>query len=252
MAYTDEELYDRMLATLFASWRRVAEGSVRASVQQLPGATIALFPAGPERGVYNNAVLERRLGGPELRAAVDSIAREYTEAGIDRYAIWAHESEPAALGELAGRGFQVDTWTAAMAMTLNEIAVERPRIELGPSEWQEHLRYLEVEGAPGGLLAGVDGGDFHVLGARLEGESVATAIAYDHDGDCGIFNTGTLPRSRRRGLATALTALHLYGARERGCETASLQATEPAQGVYARVGFRALGRFIEYVPSISG
>jgi ribosomal protein S18 acetylase RimI-like enzyme len=250
MAYPDDELYDRMLATLFASWRRVAEGSVRASVRQLPGATAALFPAGPERGVYNNAVLERGLREPRVRGAVDSVARAYSEAGIERYAIWAHESEPAALGDLAARGFEVDTWTAAMAMPLDQIAVERPHVELGPSEWQEHLRYLEAEGVPGGLLAGVDGDDFHVLVAKHEGENVATAIAYDHEGDCGIFNTGTLPRSRRRGLATALTALHLQRARERGCETASLQATELAQGVYARVGFRGLGRFIEYVPSV--
>ncbi len=49
---------------------------------------------------------------------------------------------------------------------------------------------------------------------------------------------GTLPHARRRGLGTALTALHLHQARERGCATASLQATEMAEGVYAAVGFR--------------
>ena len=53
--------------------------------------------------------------------------------------------------------------------------------------------------------------------------------------------------ARRRGLATALTVRQLYDGRERGCTTAGLQATEMAEGVYGSVGFRDLGRFIEYV-----
>jgi predicted GNAT family acetyltransferase len=77
---------------------------------------------------------------------------------------------------------------------------------------------------------------------------VATAMAFDLDGDCGIYNVGTLKRARRRGLGTALTALHVHDALARGCETASVQSTEMAERVYAAVGFRDLGRFLEYVP----
>jgi len=252
MAFTDDQLYDRMLATLVASWRRVAEGSDGASIDQVPGATVGLFPAGPERGIYNNAVLDRGLDESQAAAAVAAVGRVYADAGVDRYAVWAHDSEPAAIAELAGRGFGVDIWTRAMAMPLDELTVDPPRIELGPSVWAEHLRYLQTEGVPDGLLEGVDADAFHVLVARLDGENVATAIAYDHEGDCGIFNAGTLPHARRRGLGTALTALHLHEARERGCETASLQATEIAQGVYSGIGFRDLGRFIEYAPATSG
>ena len=138
----------------------------------------------------------------------------------------------------------VDTTTRAMAMSLDEIAVPRPEIELGPPDWNEYLRIIEV---PDQLLAGVDASHFHVLVARLEGENAAAGMAYDHDGDCGIYNVGTLPHARSRGLGTALTALHLYQARERGSATASLQSTEIAEGVYAALGFRDLGRFIEYV-----
>src|SRR3712207_8269480 len=46
--------------------------------------------------------------------------------------------------------------------------------------------------------------------ARLDGRNVATALAYDHAGDCGIYNVVTLPEARRRGLGTALTALQLH------------------------------------------
>jgi len=34
----------------------------------------------------------------------------------------------------------------------------------------------------------------------------------------------------------------------RGCQTATLQSTEMAKRVYAAVGFRDLGRILEYVP----
>jgi predicted GNAT family acetyltransferase len=81
------------------------------------------------------------------------------------------------------------------------------------------------------------------------GESIATAMAFDHGSDCGIYNVGTLEHARRRGLAAALTAVQLHDALARGCRTASVQSTEMAEGVYASVGFRDLGRILEYVPS---
>jgi len=40
----------------------------------------------------------------------------------------------------------------------------------------------------------------------------------------------------------------LRDAAARGCTTASVQATPMAEGVYASVGFRDLGRYLEYTP----
>jgi GNAT superfamily N-acetyltransferase len=98
------------------------------------------------------------------------------------------------------------------------------------------------------FLRTADHAAFHLLAARADGEMVAAALAYDFGGDCGIYNVGTLERARRRGLGTALTAAQVYDARARGCRTASLQSTEMAERVYAVVGFRDLGRILEYVP----
>jgi GNAT superfamily N-acetyltransferase len=241
---TTDALYDRMLANLFACWGRIAKRTTGASIEQLPGAVVALFPVGPERAFYNNAVLERGLDPSRLGETVDAIIQAYEAAGVERYAVWVNEAEKAPRTELASRGFRVDTWTRAMAMSLHEIAVPIPEIELGPPDRNEYLRIIDV---PERLLAGVDANDFHVLVAHLDGEAAAASMAFDHDGDCGIYNLGTVPHARRHGLATALTALQLYQARERGCATASLQSTESAEGVYAAVGFRDLGRFVEYV-----
>ena len=73
-------------------------------------------------------------------------------------------------------------------------------------------------------------------------------MAFDHGSDCGIYNVTTMEHARRRGLGTALTVAHLHNALARGCQTASLQSTEMAEGIYAAVGLRDLGRILEYVP----
>jgi predicted GNAT family acetyltransferase len=74
-------------------------------------------------------------------------------------------------------------------------------------------------------------------------------MAFDLGDDSGIYNVGTREHARRRGLGTAVTALLAHDAAARGRRTASLQSTPMAEGVYRAVGFRDLGRILEYVPS---
>jgi hypothetical protein len=47
-----------------------------------------------------------------------------------------------------------------------------------------------------------------------------------------------------------LTARLVHDAAARGCSTASLQSTEIAERIYAAVGFRDLGRILEYAPGL--
>jgi hypothetical protein len=86
-----------------------------------------------------------------------------------------------------------------------------------------------------------------VVVARLYGVNAASAIAYDFDGDCGLYNLGRAPGARRRGIGRDVAALQLWNARDRGCTTASIQSTEIAEGVYFAVDFRDLGRYLECV-----
>ena len=170
----------------------------------------------------------------------------YAAAGVTRFAAWVHESDPAMRAELERRGYTLDTTTRAMGMALDDIAVPRPRINMGPADW---LDYLTMDGLPPDFLSTANHAAFHLLAARIGDEMVAAALAYDFGGDCGIYNVGTVEKARRRGLGTALTAAQAYDGRDRGCRTASLQSTEIAERVYAAVGFRDLGRILEYVPA---
>jgi GNAT superfamily N-acetyltransferase len=208
-----------------------------------------VFPVGPERGVYNNALLDRDLGPAARMAAVDAMESVYHSAGIERFAAWVHESDDEMRNALSSRGYTVDETTRAMGMTLSG-GPPAFDVELVTLEWTAFLEYLQAVGAPAGLLAGADPRAFHLLAARDGADHIATALAFDHDGDCGLFNMSTVEPARRRGFATALTARHLHDAAGRGCTTASLQATPMAEHVYASVGFRDLGRFLEYVPRL--
>ena len=243
---TDAELYRRGASTLVASWQQYASGATGAALQRLPGVAAAVFPNDPERGVYNNALLDRDLAGAERADAISAMEAAYQAGGVTRFAAWVYEADTAMRSDLERRGYTLDEVTRAMGVTLDDVRFPCPEIEHGPADFSEHLR---VAGVPGDLLTNMDPSPFHVLVGSLGCENVSTAIAFDFAGDCGIYNVGTVESARRRGLATALTAVHLYDARARGCRTASLQSTAMAERVYAAAGFRDLGRIIEYVPA---
>jgi GNAT superfamily N-acetyltransferase len=246
---SDRELYDRGAASLVASWEAYSRAAERAAVVRRPGVAAAVFPAGPERDIYNNALLERDLASAGRRAAVAAMEQAYAAAGVDRFAAWVHESDAAMIGELTRSGYRVNETTRAMGISLTDLDVAAPDIDVRRPTWLEYQRYLEVVGVPSGLLANTDGSEFHVFVTRSDdGQAVATSLAFDRDGDCGIYNVSTVESMRRRGLGSALTAVQLREAKRRGCTTASLQSTPIAERVYLSLGFRNLGRIFEYVP----
>jgi ribosomal protein S18 acetylase RimI-like enzyme len=242
------DLYARGAATLLAAWTVIARGSAGAALARSDGVAAAVFPSGPERAFYNNALLDRDLGAPERAAAVDAMEAAYGSAGVDRYAAWVHESDAGMRADLHARGYAVAECTRAMGVALADLSLSRPAVAVEAADWAEYLDYLARFGGPDGLLAGVDPRAFHVVAARVAGETAATGLAFDHDGDCGLFNVSTLEPARRRGYGTALTARLLHDAAGRGCATVTLQSTPMAERVYAAVGFHDLGRILEYRP----
>ncbi|HET7446188.1 MAG TPA: GNAT family N-acetyltransferase [Solirubrobacterales bacterium] len=246
---TAADLYDRQLATLLASWEANARGCADAAVLRPGGVAAAVFPTGAERDVYNNAVLARGLG-PDARAvAVAAMESAYAAAGVGHFAAWTDDGDAGMQAELTGRGYAIAETTRVMAMSLDDfdpLETDPVGVVVGPAPWAMYLKYLHGLGLPEDLLAGVDAGAYRVVAARVGEETVATGLAFEHDGDCGIFNVSTLEPFRRRGIAAAVTARLIAAARTAGCTTASLQSTPIAEGVYARLGFRYLGRFLEF------
>jgi ribosomal protein S18 acetylase RimI-like enzyme len=240
----DPALYARGTASVLASWELFVHGTPEARFVRSTGVVAAVFPRGPERAVFNNAVLEHDLAATERADALDTMAAAYSVAGVDRFAAWAHEKDAGLVGALEARGYRFDTSTRAMGMRLDDLP---PRPD-GPIEFTDLRTHVAAIGLPD-LLAGVDTDAFRVVVAPSATDPVATAIALRVDGDCGIYNVGTAEHARRRGLGSAVTLALLHDARARGCTTASLQSTPVAERVYAALGFRDLGRILEYVPA---
>lgn len=244
--YSDTELILRGTATLVASWEAYARGATGASVVRAPGVVAAIFPHEPERLVYNNALLAQQLPSADRASALETMAAAYTDAGVPQFAAWVHATDAGMRDDLERRGYVLDSSTRMMGLSLAALRLPRPTLEAGGLPWDA---YVHRFGLPPGLLAGADHAAVHLLAARLDNADVAAALAFDHAGDCGIYNVETLAHARRRGLATALTVRHLHDALARGCQTASLQATPMAERLYAAVGFRDLGTILEYVPA---
>ena len=206
------------------------------------GAAIAIFLHSPDREFLNNTVLTRRIGNSG--STLDAVEHAYADRGVERYAIWVHESEEATAREVEARGHVYDSSTRNMAMPIADLVETGSwNLDLVEPSLEELWRIDGLDGLVPELSAG--GAHFYV--SRFNGENATMLMAFDHDGDCGIYMVGTVPTARRRGLATALSAHAVAEARERGCTTVSLQSTPLAEGVYASVGFRDLGRFDEYV-----
>jgi len=240
---SDSNLYRRGIATAVAGWERFARSVRGAEVHRLKHADVAVFPDGPESIFYNNAVVDRDLTPEAQELTLAALEHLYASGGVSDYAVWVHESDDDTRDALEARGYHIATSTRAMGMERADFRDAQAEIQLAPADWREHKRILGVDPE---LLRLLDVSNLGVLVATAGGENVATGLSFDYDGDCGIYNVTTIESARRRGIGAAVTAKLVRDAWDRGCETVTLQSTPIAEHVYASIGFRDLGRIVEY------
>ena len=170
----------------------------------------------------------------------------YASRGVAHFAAWVHESDEAMRAELAARGYAVSESTRAMG----DGARRHPR-RPGPTSTSPRRRgaeYVRVSGLLEACSATSTRARSACSSRAATASALAAAMGRDHGDDFGVHGVVTREPARRRGFGTALTALLAHDAAARGCRTATLQATEMGERVYAAVGFLDLGRFIEFVP----
>jgi GNAT superfamily N-acetyltransferase len=83
------------------------------------------------------------------------------------------------------------------------------------------------------------------------GEIVAMAGGLAYGSFCWLGLVATLPGWERRGLATRLSARISEWAKERGCRTVALDASEKGRAVYERLGFLPVGETVVLVAPTS-
>jgi ribosomal protein S18 acetylase RimI-like enzyme len=72
----------------------------------------------------------------------------------------------------------------------------------------------------------------------LDDRPVGYALAIRSEGASGVYNVGTLPVARRRGVGTALTWAAVEAGRRGGLDCVVLQSSEMARTMYEAMGFR--------------
>jgi GNAT superfamily N-acetyltransferase len=242
----DAALYKRQLDTLAAIDRVMAVAGADSQNLELPGVSVLIVPATPDRSVMN-AVCYSDAGS--LAAAYDDVSRAYDEAGITAWTVWVPAADTETAGLLEERGHALDSDPAVMCARMEEMQLDPARLD--GVDWTGEASLADIARVAGpafgfegdGLVRAVSGPTpgAHNYIARLEGEPVATVMAYDHEGDCGIYWVATTEHARGRGLCTAIMTAALIDGRDRGCTSTSLQATKAGYPVYARLGYRDFG-----------
>ena len=220
-----------------AEWTRGLDGaSDGARVVERDGLVASVVPAAAERSVVNSVVYEDPAA---LREAYDDLEAAYTDA----WTVWVPDHDQESAEFLGQHGHALDADPEAMILDLDE--AERPPEPPAFDPEADPAVIGELNDAAYGTA-----GSFTRALAQLaprEGLYAYTAgpgsclLTMDHEDDCSVWFVATVPAARGQGLATALMAHALADARERGCTTSTLQATDLGHPVYERLGYRSLG-----------
>ena len=240
----EENLYERWAAFGLTPGTEVDEGADHLSL--ITGVPHAVC----------NGVFRARFTDDGVDEAIIRALEPFRSRGLPMVWWTGPSDEPADLtSRLQSRGLVSVEDSPGMAVDLEKI--DAPRLAEGTTieavlsmstlgEWMvPFLGAFDLPRAVGGFFwdalcaAGLepDLPTRHYLG-RWRGEPVACASVSLYAGVAGIYNVGTLPSARGRGLGVALTAAALHDARAEGYRVGVLHATEAALGLYRRLGFR--------------
>lgn len=81
----------------------------------------------------------------------------------------------------------------------------------------------------------------------FEGEVVASSTVLYGGGVAGIYNVGTLPAARGRGIGRSITLAPLIEARDAGYRISTLESSPMGLNVYSKLGFKKYCTFSRYI-----
>ncbi|HEX2196507.1 MAG TPA: GNAT family N-acetyltransferase [Actinomycetota bacterium] len=229
-------------------WRIWAGSIPGARMEERPGA--AAVVTGLDSVHHNGVWVARR----RIRAATVHELLDVVEAADVPYALQLRGgAPPAVVGAARAHGMVLEAEEPLMVLT------SKTRLHDAAHATGLSIRTLEPD--EGALLASVTvpvfGGAAELTAAsanarvlshpavrcyvgEVRDKIVATAIGVTLSGTTAIFDVATLPRHRRRGYGSALTARAVLDGLAAGARWAWLEASEGAVGVYERLGFRTV------------
>lgn len=220
-------------------WSLLAE-STGGSVWERDGITAAIVPGSPKRSFFNSVLYT----DPEpMVESIGDLATIYSDAGIEAWTVWVPEGDADVAEALRVAGHELDARPRAMAMPIDGLEAPEPDPGLEIREEPDHDLVSRINEVAYGFAPGefpVMGGGLSALRTYLgsiDGETVACAGAFAHEGDCEIAFVAVLPEGRGRGISGRMVARALADAADQGLETTTLQATKLGYPVYVKLGY---------------
>lgn len=251
----------RMVETNWcAAWASLGavDEQPRSYVDDTPSWLRVYTPTMPETLV--NMIIRFAVPGPvdvgDVERALDPFRRYHlpTQWWLLR------DDEPEGLRDaLRVAGWQRWAGTPAMALDLRgwrpSYHSVGPDVTLGPVRDDTDARdaldvICQTFSVPPGAMSRwtIGNSAFHVYLARAGSRPVA-ALAVLYDGEVvGAYHVATLPGMRRRGIAGNLLIHALSDAIKHGAKWATLTATDEAQALYERLGYRTVGTIEQWMP----
>ena len=236
------------------SWPRIEmhdDGACRWTLSHLP------FP-------LFNSVVRAQLHDAAADSAIEARIRDCTRRNVPMLWWTGPSTTPPDLGErLERRGFLLEP-AVGMVGDIRYITaqpadhvmrIERVGDAAALATWSRVL--CNAFGAPqafgdafADLAAAVGlgpGANFRHFLAYSNGEAVATCSLYLGAGVAGIYDVGTLPERRRRGIGAAITRAAIADAAASGYRMAILHSSELGAAMYRALGFTdvcAVGQYV--------
>ena len=234
-----------MYRSFTAFLQALSHGAAESRLLELDGVVASIAPGVPERSFFNSVIYER----PEaIAASLGELERAYEAAGVDAWTVWVPQVDLETAALLKSAGHVLDAAPEAMVLQLSDLEGVDP----GDLDWSREPSLSFVARANdaaygyevdtfGRAIGATPAGTYRMYVARDEGVDAAVLGTLDCSQDCAVLWVATLPAAQGRGLAKRLLSIALTEARDRGCSTATLQATRAGAPVYRRLGFREVG-----------
>ena len=202
-----------------------------------------------------NGVIGVPTGG-DLGPAVDEVLAPFNEGDIPL--LWLVPPSGDLTAQLQSRGFEVEH-PAGMTIDLSVLPPVRPIAGVSIREVDDDADALEVatrialttnglpEDAAPSLVEALhrfaERTRVHTFLATMDEAPVASGTLFEWAGVAGLYNVGTLPEFRGRGLGRLVSLAAMEAGRVDGYRFSVLQASAMGEPVYRSIGFEERCRF---------
>lgn len=212
-----------------------------------------------------NAVFDCQADEHSINELIEGVIQSYTEHNVIPYWRVCPDDTPASLADdLIKKGFELRETQIAMSVDLAKLDesitladnITLERIASADELRTKHPSFMQDRPGMAALMRELF--DYHGYSPEsvwqhyvglLDGKPVAYGSAFYATGVVGIYNVGTFPEARKRGIGSAITKQLLLDARDRGYRVGTLQSSQMGLNMYQKMGFKRYFDIDYYAPA---